>query len=228
MWADVDEMSGDWMGPWRALFRCSKCGAFIKETPCQFCNWIFVPGTKTVIKPNGEPMQVCMTTTQGAIEWTSHMLLGMMQREWERPLHSDHWINQHKDGPSQRATIALLFWTHFEFLMERFFDAAMSRYPDRVRDDLLRRYGQIGARLDRLYRVVFDTTFWADLSAQGDDEILAHLREIQEARNAFVHGNPEVLDDTLVRKTVELLPAVQTAWIRLYNRRCIALPDATD
>lgn len=87
----------------------------------------------------------------------------------------------------------------------------MADYLEQARNDLLRRYGQIGSRLDRLYYIVFDTTFWAALETQGDEQVSAYLRKSQRARNAFVHGTPEAIDDKPIRQTVELFPASQKA-----------------
>jgi hypothetical protein len=66
----------------------------------------------------------------------------------------------------------------------------MEDYPERVSEDPLRRYSQISTRLERLYKVVFATTFWDDLEAQGDDPIAAHLCEIQEAAKCLHAWSP--------------------------------------
>jgi hypothetical protein len=155
------------------------------------------------------------------------MFLGMMQREWERPLSNDHWLDSQKDGAPQRATLVLLFWVLFEGLLERFYDAALGICPDGVRDDLLRRYGQIGTRMNQLHKVLFGVTLLADLDQQGDGKLADHIREVQERRNAFVHGDPHAIDELLVRRTVELLQDVHLSYVRIYNRRCTRLPRMT-
>lgn len=44
--------------------------------------------------------------------------------------------------------------------------------------------------MDRLYRVLFDTSFRAELAALGFERIGQHLDRVQERRNAFAHGEP--------------------------------------
>jgi hypothetical protein len=104
--------------------------------------------------------------------------------------------------------------------MQRFFDSAVKDLPDRVANDLLRRYSMIGARLERLYPLLFETSFGSDLAAVGFPSTYAHIAAVQRARNAFIHGEPEAITDDVVEATVNRLPEVQEAWIALYNRRC--------
>ena len=51
-------------------------------------------------------------------------------------------------------------------------------------------------------------------------EDAAHLRLLQERRNAFIHGDPEAIDDALVEATLARLESVQRGWICLFNKRC--------
>ena len=205
------------MGVWRGLAHCGGCGTLMRGARCRVCGWTDEAVTSTVMEDGGGTYAV-PTARFGAIAYSTHLLLGMIRREWERPLHQDAEAGW---GVSdQRAAIVLLFWTLFEILTERFFDAAMADYPERAREDLLRRYSGVGARLDRLYRIVFDTTFWADLADQGDGAIADHLQEVQTKRNAFAHGFVEAIDPPLIERTMEYLQDAQAAWITLYNRRC--------
>ena len=219
MWLDDPEKSKNWMGPWSGLVQCQDCAALIDEDVCPICGWAPSYEPQKFVDADGREFDASVTM-QGAIAWQVYLLLGMMQREWERPLHDDHWTNENTDAPSQRATVVMLFWTLFELLMERFFAAAMADYPDSAREDLLKRYGQIGARLNRLYRIVFGTTFWDDLKSQGDEKIVVHLRQVQDCRNAFMHGDPKSLNEEIVLQTIELLHETQSAWMRLFNRQC--------
>jgi hypothetical protein len=145
-----------------------------------------------------------------------------MQREWERPLLEKDWFASRpaEKCPSQRLALVILFWTLFEGLMDRFMDAGLADLPEGVRKDLLGRYGTIGSRLDRLYRVTWSTTFWDDLRALGFGSEADHLMNVQDRRNDFVHGNLEAIDDALVFATVEHLQTVQLGWIAVYNLRC--------
>lgn len=150
----------------------------------------------------------------------------MMQREWERPLTADHWLDAQKDPPPQRATLELLFWVLFEGLLDRFYDAALTVCPDGVHADLLKRYGQVGARMNQLHVALYGVTSHADLTQQGDGALAEHIATIQRCRNAFVHGDPNAITEALVQRTVELLQAedMQAAYVKLYNRRCTHLP----
>jgi hypothetical protein len=147
-----------------------------------------------------------------------------MKREWERPtLEIDKSFSA---GTSQRLVLVILFWTLFEHHMDRFFDAALSNLPEKIRADLLRRYATIGSRMDQLYKLAFDTTFEDDLKQLGHEAVYTHVIKVQSRRNEFIHGNSDAIDDALVLETVEQLPAVQAAWLGLYNRRCTGNPNA--
>jgi hypothetical protein len=124
------------------------------------------------------------------MSWSTHALLSLMKREWERPIvEMDVFSHQPEEKrPSQRMIIVILFWTLFEHLMDRFFDAATAPLPEGVRRDVMRRYTSIGSRMDRLYGLLFDTNLRADLAALGHDGVYAHLMEVQRRRNEFVHG----------------------------------------
>jgi len=122
--------------------------------------------------------------------------------------------------------IVILFWTLFEYLMDRFFAAAMTSLPQGVSADLLRRYTGIGSRLDRLYRILFQSTFLEDLTALGHKSVYEHLLKVQQKRNEFVHGQAEAIDGELVYETVERLHEVQEAWFALFNLRCTGNPKA--
>jgi hypothetical protein len=122
--------------------------------------------------------------------------------------------------------LVILFWTLFEHLMDQFFQTAVSRLPAAVGLDLLKRYQTIGSRIDRLYKMLFNTSMQADLASLGHGSLHSHLVKIQDKRNDFIHGNAEAIDDALVGETVERLQEVQTAWVALYNLRCTGDPTA--
>jgi hypothetical protein len=226
MWLDDLKAGQGWWGIWYGLGHCGACGALHREYPCPVCGdnpqveWI------KLRDETGKDFSV-PPTRQGAIASSTHVILGMMQREWDRPVSSDHWLDKQQDAPAQRAALVLLFWVLFEGLLERFYDAALSVCPDGVRNDLLRRYGHVGTRMNQLHRVLFGVTFFTDLEQQGDGQLTAHLREVQERRNAFVHGDPHAISDDLVQRTTELLQDVQLSYVKIYNRRCTRLPRIT-
>jgi hypothetical protein len=163
---------------------------------------------------------------QGALTWTTHSLLSLMKREWERPLADDPaWGNGSKK-PSQRLIIVILFWTLFEHLMDRLLEAGLASVPKAICDDLMRRYGTIGRRMDRLYKLTFSASMKDDLAAVGHVSLFDHLLLVQNRRNQFVHENSEAIDDQLVSQVVERLPEMQTAWVALFNYRCTGNPSA--
>jgi hypothetical protein len=165
----------------------------------------------------------------GAIDWSDYVLLKMMHVEWERPIGHSDTLNglPEERRPSPRVVVVVLFWTLFERLMERFFADATKALPEAIAADLLKRYSGIGARLDRLFPLLFGTTFANELARLGSADVKRHLDAVQNARNAFIHGRPEAVTDSLVRQVAERLPDVQRAWIALYNARCVAPPTTT-
>ena len=118
---------------------------------------------------------------------------------------------------SPRAAMVLLFWSYFETRIERLLRAGLATAPRGLVEDSLERYSSIGSRLDRFYRVVFDSTYGKDLESLGLDNIWSHLQEVQRRRNLFVHGSPDAIDDDLVEKVVAELKSEHEAWIAVFN-----------
>jgi hypothetical protein len=71
----------------------------------------------------------------------------------------------------------------------------------------------------QLYQIIFGAKYLDDLVAVGAEAIGGHLARIQDARNRFVHGDPEALSDSLVEAVVRDLKAEHDAWIAVYNHR---------
>ena len=148
----------------------------------------------------------------------------MLQREWFRPMtEADRYGSTgEEDGPSARAIVVLVFWSYFETRIERLFRETAVGLPKRVMEYLLDRHGSVGARLDRFYRVVFSTTYWAELHDLGYGKVEGLLRKVQKCRNDFAHGEPEAIDDALVEELVARLKEEHEAWIAVFNRRLAA------
>lgn len=102
----------------------------------------------------------------------------------------------------------------------------MKGIPSRLADDTLARYASIGSRLDRLYRVLFEKTYWTELADLGFDDIRRHLLQVQERRNAFAHGDPSAINDDLVKAVVDNPKREHESWIAVYNRRITSLREA--
>jgi hypothetical protein len=202
--------------PWHGLIQCSECNALHESMKCPLCGHaldltpyrVAIDGLEHLVQP----------ATQGAIPWSTFAILRQIELERERPLFTTETTER---KPAQRLVVVILFWTLFEILMEGFFRAAFADLPGELADELLQRFPSIGGRLDRLYRRTWGVTFWADLETEGFADDAAHLRLVQERRNAFIHGDPEAIDDALVLATLARLDSVQRGWIRLFNKRCI-------
>jgi hypothetical protein len=147
--------------------------------------------------------------------------LQMIEREWKRPvLQEDRFPGSSPDaGPSPRASIVILFWSYFETRIQRLLREALRAIPGRILDDTLRRYSAIGTRLNDFYRVAFDSTYKNDLEAVGHGQVWPHLAKVQERRNLFAHGQPQAIDDALVKTVVENLKVEHEAWIAVFNLR---------
>jgi hypothetical protein len=120
---------------------------------------------------------------------------------------------------SPKASIVILFWSYFETRVEQLFREALREIPSRILDDALRRYSAIGARLNDFYRVAFDSPYKSDLEAVGHGHVWLILGKVQERRNLFAHGQPQAIDDVLVKAVVENLQVEHEAWIAVFNKR---------
>jgi hypothetical protein len=145
----------------------------------------------------------------------------MMEREWKQPITEgdDLIFPDPARRPSGKASLVLLFWTYFETRIERLLRGGMREVPARLAEDALQRYSSIGSRLDRLYRVLFEISYGADLAELGYEDIWQHLARVQERRNAFAHGEPGAIDDALVAAVVDNLKREHEAWVGVFNRR---------
>ena len=160
-------------------------------------------------------------TFQGAEgRYEDWIYLRMLEREWLRPIEEDLYDSIPEDHrPSARAIIVLVFWTYFETRIERLFPEMGKAVPENVMEHLLDRYSSVSARMDRLYKVVFSTTYRADLNDLGYSKAAALIRKVQKCRNRFTHGHPEAIDDALVEELVGGLKDEHEDWIAVFNRR---------
>jgi hypothetical protein len=67
-------------------------------------------------------------------------------------------------------------------------------------------------RVERLYRVLFETIYWADLTDLGFDDVRRNLAQVHARRNAFAHGDPQAIDDSLVASVGDKPKREQEAW----------------
>jgi len=150
------------------------------------------------------------------------LYLDLIQREWARPASSAaDGMLRHKQI-SERAPVVLLFWTYFEGRVERLIRLGLTKMPAAMRKDMLARYSSVGARMDRLYKLSFGTTYFEDLRAVGAEAIASLLAEVQRHRNEFSHGQPAAISDDLAARVVAALRDEHLAWIAVFNRRITA------
>ncbi|MGO9112309.1 MAG: hypothetical protein ACLP9L_24025 [Thermoguttaceae bacterium] len=170
-----------------------------------------------------------MPTFAGAEgRYEDYVYLRLLEREWKRPLTEADKPSAADIGGhlSPRASIVVLYWSYFETRIERLLRGAMYGVPPKLIDDTLQRYSAIAARMDRLYQVLFDTTYRKDLNELGYKRIGDHLAEVQRLRNEFAHGNPTAIGDGLVQAVVENLKEEHEAWIAVFNRRATQIPES--
>src|SRR5205823_3266060 len=103
-----------------------------------------------------------------------------------------------------------------ETRIERLLRDGMRNIPGPIVEDLLRRYGSIGTRLDRLYRTLFSSTYWSDLTDLGFARVSQLLQDVHRSRNAFAHGQPEAITEALVAELVKALKDEHESWIAVF------------
>jgi len=223
MWLDELKPGESWMGVWRLKFTCGNCTCIIDSIHCPLCGYEHKP-VQFPDATRGNISSEPVITLAGAIPYNTYVILELMKREWERPLVEDHEITgMNGEKIPQRIIIVLLFWTLFESQMESLFSKKLKTIPEKIANNLLKRYSTISSRLGEFYKLVFDATFEDDLKELGYHHLFNHIKKIQQKRNEFIHDNPMAIDDVLVLETVTYLQAVQEAWIAIYNKRCTSM-----
>jgi hypothetical protein len=176
---------------------------------------------------NGRVIEVPASVAMGAeARYEDWVYLIMLEREWTRPiLEADKFLDVSEPSrPTARAATLILFWSYFETRIDRLLQEAMSKLAPGIREDLLRRYASISARLERLYKILFGTTYWGDLEDLGFPHIASLLQRVQQRRNNFVHGDPAAIDYQIVAELIESLRDEHEAWIAVFNRRAAHPP----
>lgn len=220
-----------WTSIWNGYIICGNCNAIRKvEGKCPVCN-IKIPNQQFIkIKsPNGNEYEIPANTFMGAEgRYEDYVYLNMLEYEWKRPESKyDHFTFLSYDKrPASKAIIALVFWTYFETRIERLLVSAMKDLPDSIRQNLLKRYQSISVRTRELYKIIFGKTnsYYQDLNELGFQHIADLLQEIQNKRNEFMHGNPEVIDDKLIEDIVRYLKEEHESWIKVFNMRVAQVP----
>lgn len=222
-WYELLAKDKSWGELWSDYTICGRCRAIRSfQGPCRTCGdppFNFEP--QVVRDQQGREFNVQPAFMGAEGRYEDWVYLGMIEREWKRSVAPDDYFpgSSSQPVPSPRASIVLLFWSYFETRIERLFREALRELPVRILEDTLRRYSAIGARLNDLYRVAFESTYRADLEAVGYGHTWNHLAKIQERRNQFAHGQPQPIDDALVKAVVDNLKIEHEAWIAVFNKR---------
>src|ERR1700719_2868911 len=230
MWFDDLPSGASWASLWSNYIICEHCtGIRRSDANCTVCGGP-IPKFEpvTIRSPNGKEYKVPQAAMGAEGRYEDWVYLAMLEREWKRPLSDgDRFLNiAEANRPSARAAIAIIFWSYFETRIERLFRKGLHKLPEPICEDLLRRYSSVGSRLDRLYEVVFSTTYWRDLATLGFDHISVLLQRLQKKRNEFTHGKPEAIDDRLVADLVGNLKDEHEGWIAVFNNRLAAARSA--
>ena len=234
LWYESLSDNRSWGSLWIGYARCV-CGGIWSidpaEAECQVCGEAPPkPDWGVVHDGAGNEQRVSQfKSAAGSFEVWIYLL--MLEREWLRPVDADLYDPIPADRrPSARAIVVLMFWSYFETRIERLFRETATTVPEQVMNHLLERHSFVGARMDRLYQVVFSTTYRADLNALGYGRVAALLKRVEQCRNRFSHGHPEAIDDALVKDLVAGLKDEHEGWIAVFNRRlrearkrCVAL-----
>ncbi len=222
MWYKSLDDGRSWASLWSGYIRCACGGIRSLEGECPACCKP-MPSLehKTFTTPDGTEYKVAPAFAGGEGRYEDWVYLRMLEREWLRPITDADRLHSIAAGsrPSPRAIVVLVFWAYFETRIERLIRATTASLPKAITKDLLRRYSSIGSRLDRLYRILFSTTYWTDLDDLGYSHVSQLLKRVQNCRNEFSHGHPQAIDDGLVEALVTGLKDEHESWIAVFNRR---------
>lgn len=226
MWYESLPVGRSWNSLWFGYTRCG-CGGIRRDgLACGACGAPSSGPEIAILRDSdGNEHEVVMAQMGAEGRYEDWVYLHMLEREWLRQItDEDKFLNvSERSRPSTRAIVILVFWTYFETKIERLLLEMGRHLPRSVLDDLLRRYTSIGSRLDRLYQILFSTTYWADLKSLGFDDVAALLSRVQERRNEFTHGHPEAISDSLVEEVIAGLQREHESWIAVFNARLSAL-----
>ncbi|CAN7724993.1 hypothetical protein LJR290_006156 [Variovorax sp. LjRoot290] len=211
-----------WSSLWYGLVLCG-CGAIRKPEVCKVCNGKISsePVVIEVAPGRFERILPAMMGAEGRYE--DYLYLELIEREWKRPVASSAAGLLQNTSISERASVVMLFWTYFEGRIERLVRLGLATVPEALREDVLAKYASVGSRMDRLYKLIFGTTYFNDLRAVGCANMVDFLGEVQARRNEFTHGKPSAINDLLAAQVVRQLRDEHFAWIEVFNHRVKAL-----
>lgn len=131
MWLDNLEANDDWTGVWKGRIVCGSCRGLITERVCPICDTDRFANVRFKIEFDGKhSYEVPQQLEAGALDLTNYLLLELMQKEWQRPFNYQKGF--FSDKIPEKIMIVILFWSHFEILMDRFFTDALRISPEKL------------------------------------------------------------------------------------------------
>jgi len=223
MWTDNIPPGKNWTYLWHDRVLCS-CGAIRNITSCPVCNNKIDSCASIINSKDSSGKPITTYTYQGAEgRYEDYIYLRMIEHEWKRPEDSDEIESIFIDGISDKASIVLLFWSYFETRIERLLRLGLRGNKPNIIEDILDKYSSISSRIEKLYKVVFNSTYASDLKSIGQREIWKHLCRVRNSRNKFIHGNPKAINNDLVLEIIKNLKEEHDSWIDVYNKRVLII-----
>ena len=224
MWFDTLPAGASWSQLWSGYVLCGgTCMGIRKiDKSCPACGAAPpVAGPHVIRMADGTEHTISPAYMGAEARYEDWVYLRMLEREWKRPVtDADRLLDVSESvRPPARAALVLIFWSYFETRIDRLFREGMRDLREPIRNDLLRRYPTIGARLDRLYKIVFGATYWLDLKELGFEPVAVLLQRVQEKRNEFAHGQPAAINEMLINDLVASLQDEHQGWIAVFNKR---------
>ena len=222
MWFEDLPSDSSWTSLWSAYIRCGSCsGIRTFNDPCPVCGADLSREEPTVRLDDGREIAIPPAYAGAETRYEDYVYLQLMEREWDRMSRDSSPQDRlrHTEQVSTGASLVLLFWTYFETRLEHLLRDGLRHVPRSFLEDALNRYSSVGARLDRFYKIAFNSTYHLDLKSLQHSDVSVHLTRIQRQRNAFLHGSPQSIDDSLAIAVVEMLKQEHEAWIAVYNHR---------
>lgn len=211
-----------WARLWSGYITC-KCGGIRRHgETCSACQSPMPKYEGRTIQLEDGTEQYIPPAFAGAEgRYEDWVYLIMLEEEWFRPItdKARYMSISENSRPSPKAVIVLIFWTYFETRIDRLFKTMFDGLPEAISADLLQKYSSVGSRLDRLYKIAFGTTYWADLEELHFAPVADLLKRTQQSRNAFMHGHPEAINDSLVEELILALKDEHESWVSVFNRR---------
>ena len=215
MWFDDLSPGASWTSLWSGYIRCSDCaGIRTFEDPCLACGASRPAIVEETIKfEDGQELPIVHAYPGAETRYEDYVYLGALEREWKHRMQSPNERMSFTEPVPTGIAIVLIFWTYFESRIEYLLRAGLQHIPPRFLEDALTRYSSVGSRMDRLYRIAFESTYHSDLSQLKFADVSEHLSRVQTQRNSFVHGTPQSIDGALITSIVEMLKREHEAWI---------------